>query len=70
MPFKGFTASGSPIQNTNVSYIGSKSGECSLLLSTGIPVVVDLASSQSFYDNFNNWWAVGTSGDGVYVSYI
>jgi hypothetical protein len=69
-PVKGFSTSGTPSGNVNPVYIGMKSGECAIALASGNPVTIDTSTTQVNYDVFSNWWAVGTAGDGVYVSYI
>jgi hypothetical protein len=70
MPYKGFSASGTPVLNNNIVYVGPKSGEQSFPLTTGNPVVIDYATAQAMYDATTNWWAVGSSGDGVYATYL
>lgn len=64
--FSGFVNS-APLDNTATAYLGYETGRMPLEITAGSYVSVDTAYTAKQKDNLYNFWARGTSGDGLYI---
>lgn len=65
--YSSFHVSGFPVNNTNRVFVGVNSGQCFIPVATGASYNFTLG--QPTRENIQNFWLIGTSGDGVFVSF-